>query len=75
MTYYTIVSNIRDNVVTENFYIESEIEMAMEELSKQTTKHLGGDCFPMDDGTIGFCMSNGDCVYLEERNNMQVGLF
>ncbi len=68
MTYYTIISDIDGKTTVESFFIESEIDLAMDDLDRQTTKYLGEDFFPMEDGTIGFYSSNGNCVYMEERN-------
>jgi len=74
VNYYIIVSNIENSTRVEGFYIEHEIEHAMDELDRQTIKYLGVDCHPLENGTIGFYSSSGDRVYLEEKDTQLKGV-
>lgn len=66
MSHYIVVSEIEGRQKVECFYLEDEIEEALEELDKTTIRYLGADYFPFEDGTIGFYASNGNCVFIEE---------
>ena len=68
MTYYTIVSNINNEVNVESFFIESELHTAMDTLEMAAELFFGKDILPLEDGVIGFYSPDGDCVYMEERN-------
>jgi len=67
MSYYVITSKINNKTNTESFFIDQEMEIALDTLDKITEKYFNGNYYPMDDGIIGYYNSKGDRVYLEEK--------
>jgi len=68
LSYYIITSDIGNKTNTEGFFIEQEMETALNALEEIVVNYFNQDCIPMDNGTIGYYNSNGDKIYLEERN-------
>lgn len=68
LSYYVITSDVGNKINTEGFFIEQEMETALDILEEVVIKYFDKDCLPMEDGTIGYYNSNGDKIYLEERN-------
>ena len=68
LSYYVITSDVGNKINTEGFFIEQEMETALDILEEVVVKYFDQDYTPMDDGTIGYYNSSGDKIYLEERN-------
>jgi len=67
MSYYVITSDVKNKINTEGFFIEHEMETALDTLEEVVVKYFNDDYYPMEDGVIGYYNSNGDKVYLEEK--------
>lgn len=64
----TITSSINNIIKDEGFFLNSEQELAFEELDKIANKRLGQGYKPYIDGIIGYYLPNGNNVILRENS-------
>jgi len=67
LSYYVITSNVGDKINTEGFFIDQEMEIALDILEETAIKYFDQNYMPIEDGTIGYYFGN-DRIYLEEKS-------